>query len=98
MQSKGSYAYGGYPGIDDLFQGSSRSSTTSRSERRSSTAHVRPRDVHDRDGSAHADGRGPEGDRAHDHPALDEPVPFVGGHEDQSAIARASQADSPSWP
>ena len=92
IQSKGAYAYGGYPDIDELFR-SRRASATPSSVRRCSqdpAAHDRSGDVCTGYGPARPDGRRPPRRQAHDHRYLDEPVPVLRGY-------RAREFKSRSW-
>ena len=89
IQSKGAYAYGGYPDIDDLFQQQARERDPKKRE--AMLFKIQQLTI-DRamfapgHGPARADGRRPARRQAHDHRRVDEPVPVVRGHATQSAV------------
>ena len=96
MQSKGAYAYGGYPDIDELFQ--QQASRARRQEARGDpvqdpAAHDRPRDVRAGHGPARPDGRRPARRQAHDHRRVDEPVPVLRGHGAQELVPAHGEFD-----
>ena len=83
IQSKGAYAYGGYPDIDDLFQQQAqraRPQTAGSDAAQDPAAHDRAGDVRAGHGPARADGHRPPHRQAHGHRHLDEPVAVVRGY------------------
>ena len=87
IQSKGAYAYGGYPDIDDLFrqQATERDAEQARgAAAQDPAAHDRPGDVRAGHGSAHPERHRAAHRQAHDHRRLDEPVPVLRGHRAQA--------------
>ena len=86
IQSKGPYAYGGYPDIDELFrqQATERDAGQAPSDLvQDPAADDRPGHVRAGYGFARAYGHRPARHQAHDHRCLDEPVPVLRGHRDQ---------------
>ncbi len=78
IQSKGAYAYGGYPDIDDLFQQQATERDVARARGAAAqdpAAHDRAGNVRAGHGSSHPERHRAAHRQAHDHRRLDEPVP-----------------------
>src|SRR6185437_7274975 len=86
IQSKGGYASGGYPDIDELFK---QQATERDVAKREALLHkiqqlTIDRDVRAGHGPAHPERHRSAHRQAHDHRRLDEPVPVLRGHRAQA--------------
>ena len=97
IQSKGAYAYGGYPDIDELFQQQARERDPTKRE---ALLHKIQQLTIDRVMFAPIMdlraliGRRPAHRQAHDHRRLDEPVPVLRGHGAQAVEPLPSAASN----